>query len=87
VNVHLRRTTVAWAFTSVTVLVCAGLLLTAVLKHPPLPVLPLVIATCVGCPMLAAFELARTLAAANDPARELRRDLDSLPEAPHPLGL
>jgi hypothetical protein len=85
--VQVRRVTVAWTFTGLTVLVCAGLLVAAVLKHPPLPVLPLVIATCVGCPMLAAFELARTLAAVGDPARELRRELDRLPEAPHPLGL
>jgi hypothetical protein len=37
--------------------------------------------------MAAAFELARTLAAVRDPAGELRRELDRLPEAPHPLGL
>jgi hypothetical protein len=82
-----RRATVAWAFTVLTALVCTGLLVAAVLKHPPLPVLPLVIATCVGGPMLAAFELARTLSIVRDPARELRRELDRLPEAPHPLGL
>ena len=82
-----RRVTLAWSFTALTALVCTGLLVAAVLKHPPVPVLPLVIVTCVGAPMAAAFELARTLAAVRDPAGELRRELDRLPEAPHPLGL
>jgi hypothetical protein len=85
--VHSRRATVAWAFAVVAAVVCAGLVVVAVLKHPPLPVLPLVIVTCVGAPMLAAFELARALGAGSDPARQLRQELDRLPEAPHPLGL
>ena len=49
--------------------------------------LPFVIAACVGCPMAAAYELARAIAAVRDPHLELRRELDRLPETPHPLDL
>ena len=45
------------------------------------------IAACLGCPMAASYELAQAVAAVRDPHLELRRELDRLPETPHPLGL
>jgi hypothetical protein len=50
-------------------------------------VLPFVIATGIGCPMAAAYELARARGALRDPQVQLRRELDRLPERQHPLGL
>jgi len=79
-----RRLAFAWAFAALTTLVCSGLLAAAVLVPAPVVVLPLVILACLGCPMAAAYELALTLA--RDPAAELRRDLERLPETRHPLG-
>ena len=66
---------------------CAALLTAALLVPAPTTVLPLVIVTCLGCPMAGAYELARAVAAVRDPHVALRRDLDRLPETPHPLGL
>jgi hypothetical protein len=37
--------------------------------------------------MAATYELSRAVAAVRDPHVELRRDLDRLPETPHPLDL
>lgn len=71
----------------VAAIVCAALLAAAVLVPAPAVVLPFMILACLGCPMAAGHEPARTLAAVGDPAGELRRELDRLPEAPHPLGL
>ena len=74
-------------FAAATTLVCAALLVAAVLVPAPVAVLPFVIAACLGCPMAAAYELARAVAAMREPQLELRRELDRLPETPHPLGL
>ena len=82
-----RRAALAWTFVALTTLVSAGLLAAAMLVPAPAAVLPLVIAACVGCPMVAAYELARTLTAVRDPELQLRRELERLPETPHPLGL
>jgi hypothetical protein len=82
-----RRVKLAWAFAALTAVVCAGLLIAAALVPAPVAVLPLVVVACLGCPMVAAYELARTRAAVGDPAGELRRELDRLPETPHPLDL
>lgn len=74
-------------FVAATTLVCAALLVAAVLVPPPMAVLPFVIAACLGCPMAAAYQLARAVAAMREPHIELRRELDRLPQTPHPLGL
>ena len=65
---------------------CAGLIAAAVLVPAPRAVLPLLVLVCVAGPIAAAFELARALTVLREPAAELRRDLDRLPETPHPLG-
>jgi peptidoglycan/LPS O-acetylase OafA/YrhL len=82
-----RRATHAWSFAALTALVCGALLAAAVLVPAPVAVLPFVIATCLGCPMAAAYQAALARAAEQDPAAELRRELERLPETPHPLGL
>jgi ABC-type nitrate/sulfonate/bicarbonate transport system permease component len=82
-----RRAIIVGLFASAATLVCAALLTAAVLVPAPTAVLPFVIASCLGCPMAAAYELSRAVAAVRDPHVELRRDLDRLPETPHPLDL
>jgi hypothetical protein len=82
-----RRATLVVAFAVGVTLVCAALLIAAALVPAPTVVLPLVIAACLGSPMAATYELARAVAAVRDPQLELRRELDRLPETPHPLGL
>lgn len=82
-----RRTIVAGLFAAVTTLVSAALLIAAVLVPAPIAVLPFVIAACLGCPMAATYQLARAVEAVREPQLELRRELDRLPETPHPLGL
>jgi hypothetical protein len=82
-----RRSQIFALFAALSALVCAALLLAAVLVPAPTAVLPFVVVTCLCCPMAAAYELARAIAPLRDPAVELRRDLDRLPETPHPLGL
>jgi hypothetical protein len=82
-----RRVIIAGLFAAVATIVCGTLLAAAVLVPAPTAVLPFVIVTCLGCPMAGAYEMALALAALRDPQVELRRELDRLPEAPHPLGL
>jgi hypothetical protein len=73
----------------------AGLFSAAALAHAPPVVLPLVVAVCIGCPMLAAWELSRMSGRArrerppldSRSLARLRRHLDELPETHHPLGL
>jgi hypothetical protein len=65
---------------------CGALLAAAVLVPAPVDVLPVVILTCIGCPVATAFELAQARASAHEPQEQLRRDLDRIPETPHPLG-
>lgn len=79
-----------------TAVICAGLMTAAVLVPAPPVVVPLVVATCIGCPMIAALELPASIAAwragrtsgsAAD-ARllaDMRRYLRQLPETQHPL--
>ena len=87
----LRRRHVLLTLISVvvTVIVCTGLLGAAVLVPAPPAALALVVLVCIGCPMVAAWELSRVTAAQAGPLdlRELRRQLDRLPETQHPLGL
>jgi hypothetical protein len=51
-------------------------------------VLPFLILVCIGCPMAAAYELPRAIAALRAHALSvaLRRSLEALPETPHPHG-
>lgn len=82
-----RRAIHACVSVAVTALVCAGLLAAAALVPAPPLVLVFVIIVSIGCPMAAAYEFARAVPALRDPAAELRRQLDRLPETEHPLGL
>ncbi len=82
-----------WIFPALAVLTSAGLFTAAALVPAPPAILPLVLAVCIGGPMLAAWEL-RTVTAARTRSpldsravARLRRHLDELPETPHPLGL
>jgi len=70
----------------VTALAAAALDTAAALVTPPPAVLPFLVITCVGAPIASALELARTHAAVRGPREALRRQLDALPETPHPLG-
>jgi hypothetical protein len=61
----------------------------AVLAPAPAAVLPLLLLTCIGGPILAASEATRWAPVLRR-ARHLerhRRALDALPETEHPLGL
>ena len=69
-----------------TALFAAGLVVAAALVTPPVAVLPVLALACIGAPMAGAFELARALSAVREPYDRLRRELDRLPETPHPLG-
>lgn len=92
-----RRALVVCAFVAVIAVVCAGVVAAAVLVPAPPIVLPLLIVVCIGCPMAAACELPAAIAGLRHPGRAaardaralrvLRRELDALPEARHPLGL
>jgi hypothetical protein len=87
------------AVAAVAALLGAGLLCAAILVPAPAAALPLLGLVCVGLPMLAAWELARTHAALGGlvhalrrggrlderAVRELRRALERLPETAHPL--
>jgi hypothetical protein len=68
----------------------AGILAAAALEPAPVAALPVVILVCLGCPMLAVWELRPSVAGLRRELRavaELRRHLDRLPETRHPLGL
>jgi hypothetical protein len=71
-------------------LACAALLSAAALAPPPPAALPFLVVVCVGCPLLAAWELPVALAVLRHrtgAVGELRRNLADLPETEHPLGL
>ena len=74
-------------FAGLTAIVSAGLLAALVLVPAPTIVVPFAIPICLGCPMVEMYELPRAVAVLRDPSAALRRDLDRLPETPHPLGL
>lgn len=65
---------------------CACLLTAAVLVPAPPVALPIVVLTCLGFPIAGALDLGAAIAVARAPAVQLRRELDRIPEAPHPLG-
>jgi hypothetical protein len=80
-------------YVALTLVGTAGLVAAAVLAPAPAPVLPAVIVLTIGMPMVAAWELPTVVRALRHAARHgralagLRRELDALPETPHPLGL
>ena len=55
-----------------TALFAAALVVAAALVTPPVAAIPVVALACIGAPMAATFELGR--------------ELDRLPETPHPHG-
>lgn len=68
---------------------CAALLAAAALVPAPPAALPLLTAVCLGCPLLAAWELPVAVAVLRmrgGALGELRRGLADLPEIEHPLG-
>jgi hypothetical protein len=81
---------------ALTALLCGALLTAAALVPAPAPVVPLLVAICIGCPMAAAWDLSdavadvrarRWAARAARAHRGLRREIAALPECDHPLGL
>ena len=81
-----RRLALALVSTGFAALFAAGLLIAAALVTPPLAAVPAIALACTGAPMAATFDLARAFSAAREPHDRLRRELDLLPETPHPLG-
>jgi hypothetical protein len=90
-----RRLATRWLFAALAVITSAGLFTAAALASAPPVVLPLLVAVCIGLPMIAAWELRSqvgSLRRARGPLdrtalAQLRRHLDELPETQHPLGL
>jgi peptidoglycan/LPS O-acetylase OafA/YrhL len=81
-----------WVFAALAVFTSAVIFTAAALVPAPPAVLPLVLAVCIGGPMLAAWELRSKLHRTAGPLdstalARLRRHLDELPETQHPLGL
>jgi hypothetical protein len=78
------------AFVALTVLTCAGLLSVAAIAPAPPIALPLIIATCIGFPMMGAWELRPALAVLRFGRKarllaEMRCFLEALPETQHLL--
>jgi hypothetical protein len=81
---------------ALTALICGALLAAAALVPAPAPVVPLLVLVCIGCPMAAAWDLSDAVADVRAGRRRTRdarahrrlhRQLESLPECEHPLGL
>ena len=81
-----RRLAFAAVSAVLTALFAAALVVAAALVPAPAAALPLLAVACIGAPMAGAFDLARAVSAAREPYDRLRRELDRLPETPHPLG-
>ena len=81
-----RRLVVALVSLSLSVVAAAALVVAAALVPAPPAVLPMLVIVCVGSPAAGAFELACAVAEADAPRAQLRRELDRLPETPHPHG-
>jgi hypothetical protein len=72
----------------------AGLCVAAVLMHPPAAIVPLLVITCVACPVFGTWELPLAVAAlratraqsARTAIARFRRSLAEMPEVDHPLG-
>jgi hypothetical protein len=89
-----REAIAACVFAAVAALCSAGLCAAAVLMHPPVAVIPLLVIVCVGSPVYGTWQLPYAIAALRAGRGEshrraiasLRRSLDRLPEVEHPLG-
>ena len=91
-----RQAMATCIFTALSVAACAGLFTAATLAPAPLAVVPLLIAVCIGFPLMTAWSLplaiavlrTRTPQAAGRKAlAAMRNHLAQLPETEHPLGL
>ena len=92
-----RQAAVLCLFALLTVLLCGALITAAVLLHPPLAAVPVIVLVGIGCPLAVGCELPKALvtlragclprAAHGRAMAALRRDLDLIPETSHPLGL
>ena len=77
------------AFALMAAFTCAGLVAAALLASAPPVITPLIVAVCLVCPLIAAWDLAPAIEVLRHSRRsisELRRQLDRLPETRHPLG-
>ncbi len=77
------------AFALMAALTCAGLVAAALLASAPPVITTLIVAVCLACPLIAAWELAPAIEVLRHSRRsisELRRQVDRLPETRHPLG-
>ena len=87
-----RRALLACVHVVLTVVVCAALIVLAVLAPAPPEALPTILVACVGLPMCAGHQLPLAAAYVRDRLgrrhlRRLRRELARLPEVPHPLEM
>src|SRR4051794_30579031 len=90
-----RRNVLAYLVCVMAVFTSTVVFTAAALVPAPPTVLPLVLAVCIGGPMLCAWELRAGVNArrrTHEPldsraVARLRRHLDELPETQHPLGL
>ena len=75
--------------TLISLALCSG----AILSHPPVAAVPLIVIVCIGSPVFASWEVPRaltTIRAERARAKALARfsrSLTQLPETEHPLGL
>jgi hypothetical protein len=97
-----RQALVTCVWVAIVLVTGAGLVAAAALTPAPPAALPFVIALCIGCPLLAAWELPIAVTVLRVGRREavdrkaprldrgalseLRRRLDAIPETEHPLG-
>ena len=75
-----------------TILTSAALLAVAIVGHAPEVVVPLIVAICIGCPVLASWQVPGALAVLRGRRRaaralaQLKHGLAALPVTEHPLG-
>lgn len=81
-----RRAVLTCLSAAFTAVACAALITAAVLVPAPPAVVPVLVLVCVAGPIASTFELTRALSVLRGPAADLRRELDRLPETPHPHG-
>ena len=95
---HKRQAYAAIAYAVITVIACAGLMAAAMLGPAPLPVVPLAVLICIGCPVAMVWPVPRSIHALRAPPvlppiegeqalKAFRSHLARLPEREHPLGL
>ena len=77
---------------AMTTITSAALCTAAIVAHAPIAVIPFVVIICIGCPVLASWQVPDVLAAlrsrrlATRALTQLHRGLAQLPETEHPLG-